>query len=122
MQDRGPTAPIFVFEDKDIGIYESVELAQNDLEPPEISDRIYIGFDAEGRLLTIETNGRDTFISLQEVEPSNPDLLLHKLRAFLQYVGDTRAEETSELSRLVEIAKDHAEQPRTLRGRFRGQG
>lgn len=116
MADLSPTPPLFVIEGHDMSIYGSVEDSQNDLEPPDIAEGIYKAYDARGRRLQIETNGRDTYISLAETVASSAAELEAELRSFLRQLDEPLAtEEGCDLPCLVEIAKNHVHQPIKLR-------
>lgn len=105
-----PQPLIFVVEGDDVGIFESVEHAQNHLEPVDVKDGIYEGYDGLGRLLRITTDGRDTFIELAQDEPSDITALETTLRTYLVHVGEKRAAQAGcNLPCLVEISGRHAE-------------
>ncbi|MPZ69618.1 MAG: hypothetical protein GEU71_08820 [Actinobacteria bacterium] len=100
-----PREPIFIIEGHDVGIFASVEAAQNQLEPTDVSDAVYKGYDAEGRRLKITTDGQNTVIAIADSEPLAALELERELRRFLIDAGDLRVKEQSRLTELVEIAK-----------------
>jgi hypothetical protein len=115
----GLVTPVFIVEGDDVGIYTALQHAQNAIEPPDVEASRYTAYDARGRLLRIETDGRLTFISLAEEAPSSPKALEAKLRRYLSYRGEhLAADPNCDLPCLVGAAKGYAEAPFTLRGAF----
>jgi hypothetical protein len=104
-----PQPPIFILEGHDLGIFDDVEQAQAQLEPIDVKDGIYEGYDAHGRRLRIWTDGKRTFIELEEEQASDASSLESELRADLIRLGEDRAAEADcDLPCLVEISGRHA--------------
>ncbi|MGH2682092.1 MAG: hypothetical protein ACRDIX_02540 [Actinomycetota bacterium] len=113
-----PRPPIFILEGHDLGIFDDVERAQLQLEPIDVKDGIYEGYDAQGRRLRIWTDGKGTFIELEEEQPSDVSRFESELRADLIRLGEDRAAEADcDLPCLVEISGRHAELDRGSLGR-----
>lgn len=116
VSERFIVPPLFIVEGQDLGIFSSVEDAQDHLEPPDIAGGAYVGYDGRGRRLEIETDGRHTSISLAEFQPSSAEELEARLRHFLTYAGEDRAKNTDcDLPCLIGIAEDHVYRPRSPR-------
>ena len=77
--------PIFVNDDGDFLIFESVELAERYLEPWE-SD-LFTAYDCEGHFLCLVPFRSLVRIQLAETEPSHIDELRHILINFFAQVG-----------------------------------
>lgn len=108
-----PLPPIFIVDGHDVGIFGSTADAELQLEAPDVSSGIFQGFDALGRSLRIETDGRTTTIRLHQVPTAPSDLGAFKqeLRAHLERVGEARAEELDcDLPCLVNLARKHTHQ------------
>ena len=84
----GPVTPIVVIEDIDVSIYASVEDAQIDIEPIDVKTGGLVAYDAEGRLLRLETNGFSVTISLAEDESRHAVELENALRNFLKALNE----------------------------------
>jgi hypothetical protein len=118
MQSPMVEAPVFVLEGHDLGIFQSVEHAQNHLEPVDVKAGLNEGYDAQGRRLRITTDGRHTLIELAEDEPSDFSNLEQELRGHLIRLGEQGARDTTcDLRCLVQLAVGHTEQPFSW-GRF----
>jgi hypothetical protein len=105
-----PEPPIFILEGHDVGIFDSLGQAQNQLEPVDVEAGIYQGFDAHGRRLGISTDGTAIFIEIVELEPTDFSSLENELRAHLLRLGERDAGEADcDLPCLVEISERHAE-------------
>jgi hypothetical protein len=61
--------PIFLWEPNDLLVFDSVEKAEAFVEPPDV--KAGIAYDAEGRLLAFEANGRRTLLREREREPTH---------------------------------------------------
>jgi hypothetical protein len=72
--------PIIIDESGDILVFDSLESAERHLEPIDILNGEFVGYDAEGRLLNIVPNGFIAKISLAELEPTHADNLEKVLR------------------------------------------
>jgi len=105
-----PEPPIFILEGHDVGIFDSLRQAQNQLEPVDVKAGIYQGYDAHGRRLGISTDGRDIFMEVMERAPTDFSSLENELRAYLLSLGENGAGEVGcDLPCLVEISPRHAE-------------
>jgi hypothetical protein len=62
-------SPILTFEGNDLMVFRSVPAAEAFVEPPDIA--VFETYDAEGRLLAFETDGRRTFLREQESSASH---------------------------------------------------
>jgi len=110
---------VFIIEGEDVGIYSVVEDAQAAMEPPDVEAKRYAAYDAQGRLLRIETDGHRTLISLAEDFLSTPDILEEKLSRYLSYRGEALAADPNcDLTCLVNAARSYAEAPFTTRNMF----
>lgn len=72
--------PIIIDESGDISVFDSLESAERSLEPIDILNGEFVGYDAEGRLLNIVPNGFIAKISLAELDPTHVDNLEKVLR------------------------------------------
>ncbi|HEV8044371.1 MAG TPA: hypothetical protein VGP38_04265, partial [Rubrobacter sp.] len=79
-------APVVIVEGWDVSLFESVAEAESYLEPVDVSDGVYFGFGAEGRLSRIETDGVRVRIRTAEKEPIHVEELEDLLRGFLERV------------------------------------
>lgn len=77
--------PICIAEGYDIFLYKTIEKAQVDLEVIDVNDKIYKGYDAEGRLLYISARNDLVDITLAENEPNHKEDLEKLLRYCLEY-------------------------------------
>jgi len=108
MKESRPQTPIFVLEGHDLGIYGSVQHAEDHLEPIDVREGIYDGWDAWGRRLGITSDGKDTLIALAEEEPTDFSRLETELRAHLKRLGEDKAlDSRCDLPCLVELARRH---------------
>ena len=95
--------PIIINESGDITLYTSVADAEINLEPIDVKDCIYSGYDAEGRLLKIELIGNKVSIKIAESKPSQKRELEELLRRALTIVGRNINEiELGDLNSLIE--------------------
>lgn len=105
-----PTPPIFVIEDRDVGVYESVQEVQLHLEPVFIAENV--AYDAQGRLLRLETDGRRVTVSLAEHEPTHASELEGAIREFLKWMKEPMADDpTCDLPCLVEACRKFIYKP-----------
>jgi hypothetical protein len=117
-----PVSPIFVIEGLDVGVYASVQDAMLHLEPIDVADKIYKGFDAEGRKLKIETDGVKVLIFTDEQEPVHANELEALLRDFLKAKSEAAgSDSTCNLPSLVEVCKKFTYvPPKTFREAVKG--
>jgi hypothetical protein len=108
-----PMTPIFTVEGHDVGIFHSRVQAENQLEPIDVSNGIFVAYDALGRRLDVRTDGRRTSISLPEPPEDASQEFEDALRHFLATAGEPEARDTEcDLPCLVALARKHAERPR----------
>ncbi len=109
MNNLPPELPIFVVEGHDVYVYESLARAEGDLEPQDVTAGVYTAYDALGRYMKIETDGKSTTLSLAEAEETGARDLEEPLRGYLKAMGEPRARDTQcDLPCLVEAAREHA--------------
>jgi len=77
--------PIFVWEPNDLLVFDSVDRAEAFTEPPDID--VGTAYDAEGRLLVFETDGRRTFLREREPEPTHEQELRNAIAQASLAVG-----------------------------------
>ncbi len=82
--------PIFVIDGDDVIVYESIEV---DLEPLDVMGGGLVAYDAEGRLLRLETNRGEVTVSLAEEKPTHAVELEFTLRRFLKATGEPLADD-----------------------------
>ena len=82
--------PIFIADKGgfDMGVFVSIQEAQLQLEVIDVDNDEYVGYDAEGRLLRIETERDKVMISLAEDEPSHSRELEVAIRDYLKAVNE----------------------------------
>ena len=77
--------PIVIDENGDLSFFTSKELAQRWLEPVDVEAGEYVGYDAEGRLLSITAvDEYSVRIDLLDAAPTHAPVLKEKLQAFAQ--------------------------------------
>jgi hypothetical protein len=99
----------------DLGVYDSIELAELSSECYDASDDRIHAFDTEGLLLKIVAD-QDGGAHLEpgEASPQHRDTLLKILRDFLIRLGEPEAAvEEMELESLVKAARDKSPNPYT---------
>lgn len=95
-----PRPPLLVWESGDLHAFQSVAEAESSLEPPDLRNGAYRGFDSDGRLLALSTAvRRERFlgvlsvsrervsVALAEESPNHRDELMGILQRFLAAVG-----------------------------------
>jgi hypothetical protein len=93
-------APIVVDDAGDIMMFSSVAAAERALEVQDVQGGAYVGYDAEGRLLKLDTQKRTkkllglleiavdaVTIGLAEEQPTHSDVVLEKLLKHLSSVS-----------------------------------
>lgn len=104
-----PVPPIFIVEGYDVGIFACLHDAQRQLEPLDVKNQEYIAYDATGRLLRLETDGKRVIASLAETHPTRTQELETILRTFLRTKNHSLANDsTCGLPTLVEAARPFA--------------
>ena len=99
------TPPIVIIDGRDLDVLATVAEAQQDLEPIDIQRSQYVAYDAQGRLLRLETDGKHVKISLAEAEPTHAKELEVALREFLKAAHEPVAEDdTCNIACLIEAA------------------
>ncbi len=100
------TPPFFVIEGRDIMVFTSLKDIQFQLEPIDVGKGVYVAYDAHGRLLRLETDGRHVSVFLVEEEPRHADELETSLREFLKSMNEPKAgDSTCDLPCLVEASR-----------------
>ena len=108
-----PVPPVFIDDHGDVSVFRSVPEAASWIEPIDVQNREYVGYDALGRLLDLATDGRSVSISLVEQPPVHADQLHATLQRFLRGVADPVANDLSyDLPQLVSHFTRYAAQPR----------
>ncbi|MFI5444688.1 hypothetical protein [Polaromonas sp. UC242_47] len=75
--------PIIIDENGDLRFFTSKELAQRSLEPVDVEAGEYVGYDAEGRLLSmVAVDDYSVRIDFLEAEPTQALVLKEKLQAY----------------------------------------
>lgn len=82
-----PEVPIIVAEGWDVLFHSSVEAAERYLEPIDVKEGIYKGFDAKGRSLEINATDKEVSITLAELEPMHRDELIELLKGYIKLLG-----------------------------------
>lgn len=101
--------PIFVIDDDDVIVYESVEV---DLEPLDVTGGGLVAYDSEGRLLRLETNRGEVTVSVAEANPTHAVELEFTLRKFLRATDDPLADDpTCDLNCLVNACRKFITSP-----------
>ena len=91
--------PIILFDDNDLMVFETPESAVLFVEPPDVDAGVT--YDASGRVLRFETDGRTT--TLTETEELRPDVLRADLLRVFTINGDSVTAD-AQLSDLVAAA------------------
>ena len=98
--------PIFIIEPGSLYVYKSQDDAELDLEPIDVQNCLYSGYDATGRLLKINVINNKTKISIDESEIYNPNTLELILRDHLNDIGiDVGTIRNGKLDELIEEAQ-----------------
>jgi hypothetical protein len=98
---KPPVPPIFVADADDITVFASIEDAEKHLEAADVNDGIYEGWDAQGRVLSIEADAVTRFnappVRIQLAEPLREEAgdLRDRLAAVLDRHADTDVERHS---------------------------
>jgi hypothetical protein len=80
--------PIILNNFGDVLVFDSVEKAVRYIEPIDVSNNEYTGYDGEGRLLQLSVlNDTRIVIGLAENEPNHKDELYNVLIDFLARIG-----------------------------------
>lgn len=80
-----------------------------DLEAIDVQAGAYVGYDSEGRLLTLTAMLGQVDVCLAEETPSHPDELETALRRYLTDVGETEAADAqNQLEDLVKVCQKFA--------------
>lgn len=105
-----PVSPVFIDEHGDVSVFRSVAAAVAYIEPIDVRNREYCGYDSLGRLLDLSCFAGAVRISLAERIPTHTVVLLALLRSFLRASGDTGGDDLSDsLPHLVSRAEQYAE-------------
>jgi len=79
--------PIILDANGDVDLFSSVSKAESSVEYIDVNNYVYVGYDAEGRLLRIYSVGYRVFFELAEDEPHHAADLAFALRRFLLALG-----------------------------------
>jgi hypothetical protein len=100
--------PIFVIEGMDIAMYNSLDQIQKQLESVDVKNQIYSTYDYEGRLLKLDTDGKQINVIFVEEDPRHARDLEEKLRRTLRFLKEPRADdETCDLQCLVKVSQKY---------------
>jgi hypothetical protein len=81
----------FIIEGNDVGVYPSINDAQRNLEAIDVIHSEYLGFDSEGRQLSLAVDSKKrVIIKFAEEHPTHQKDLEAILRKFLVAIGETR--------------------------------
>lgn len=96
--------PLIISNFGDVLIFDSVSQAESYLEPIDVLNNEYTGYDSLGRLLRISIQSKNrVYIELEEQQPTRMEDLSRVLKEYLIKVGvPTAWIETAQLSELVE--------------------
>lgn len=99
--------PLIIDNYGDLLIFDTLESAETYLEPIDILNHEYVGYDAEGCLLSFSVYENQlsidkVIVSLAEQEPTHQAELKEKLNKFLKYLQEVELE-TLTLEELVKI-------------------
>jgi len=101
--------PIFVIDEDDVIVYASTEV---DLEPLDVTGGGLVAYDAEGRLLRLETNRGEVTVSVAEAKPTHAVELEFTLRKFLKATDDPLADDPAcDLNCLVNACRKFITSP-----------
>jgi hypothetical protein len=101
-------SPFFVFDGNDLVVLATLKGIQLELEAIDVKHGIYDAFDAQGRRLRLETDGKNIKISLGEEGAVHANELETRLRKYLIAMKEERASDlTCDLNCLVEISKKY---------------
>ena len=82
--------PIFFDESGDVLVFESIRYAERYIEPIDVANNEYVGYDSEGRLLQLAvTNKGQILIEDAESEPKHADELRRILVRFLTRLSES---------------------------------
>jgi hypothetical protein len=99
-------APIFIVDDLDVVVYESLDEAEADIEPHDVQPGGFRTYDSEGRLIKLEVKGSRVVASLAEDQPTHAEELEFALRNFFDAKNDPIAKNpTCDLKCLVNACR-----------------
>jgi hypothetical protein len=102
--------PIIINENGDISIYDSLEKAELDIEPPDVKNNIYTIYDSEGLMLTpvvIDDPIYDV-VKIYATDEKRPVELIRALIDFLSETGhDSLILRTMALEELVKLRMEY---------------
>jgi plasmid stability protein len=101
--------PIFINESGNVLVFESVEDAERYIEPIDVINEEYVGYDSAGRRLALRVTKENKInIRSAEHEPSHAAELKDVLTRFLALVGVSRDWlSTAPLKELVETMSEY---------------
>lgn len=82
--------PIFLDNFGDVLVFDSIRSAERYIEPIDVANNEYVGYDGEGRLLQLAViKKRQVSIESAESEPKHSDELRRTLVRFLLRLGES---------------------------------
>jgi hypothetical protein len=79
--------PLFLDNRGDHLVFESVEAAQGYLEAIDVENGEYVGYDSEGRALSLSTTGNRVVVGAAEAQPEHAPELRQLLVDFSRALG-----------------------------------
>jgi hypothetical protein len=84
------STPVFLGESGDVLVFDSIEYAEHYIEPIDVINNEYVGYDSEGRLLELlVTDGTHVSMRAAECAPNHSDDLRKMLIHFLESMGES---------------------------------
>lgn len=83
------TPPFIIDEHGDVSLYETAEIAGRALEPIDIENNEYVGYDSEGFVLAFVCHGPSVHISGRVSNHPEPEKLIAVLRSFWERAAQT---------------------------------
>jgi len=104
--DQNPTAPIFIIDGLDVGVFASLDEALLQLESIDVKTGEYSSYDAEGRRIQLTVDGDKVIGHLAAPTSTHAHELSAALREFLKAMGESNAEDADcDLQCLVELSR-----------------
>lgn len=97
--------PLIIAEGLDVQFYNRISDAELKIEPIDAKQNVYRGYDAQGRLLKIETDGFKVKIDLWEEEATHIVELTNLLIEFLNEAGELEKNKEGDYDLCVLIEK-----------------
>ncbi len=82
--------PIVIDENGDLSVFETIEHAQQSLEPVDVRNMEYVAYDRDGILLSLEVRGPDGRVFIEDGDPraDHSDELRKALLTFFARTGN----------------------------------